>query len=47
MKTAFSGPMIIYGDRNAQGVGATGSNNPNKAPSLVWGGMGLFDPRGQ
>jgi ribosomal protein S6E (S10) len=21
--------------------------NPNKAPSLVWGGMGLFDPRGQ
>lgn len=47
MKTALSGPMIIYGDRNAQGVGATGSNNPNKAPSLVWGGMGLFDPRGQ
>ena len=47
MKTAFSGPMIIYGDRNPQGQGAGGSMNPNKAPSLVWGGMGLFDPRGQ
>ncbi len=47
MKTALSGPMIIYGDRNPQGQGAGGSMNPNKAPSLVWGGMGLFDPRGQ
>jgi hypothetical protein len=47
MKTAFSGPLIVYGDRNAQGVGATGSNNPNKGPSLGWGGWGLFDPRGQ
>lgn len=47
MKTAFSGPLIVYGDRNAQGVGATGSNNAHKAPSLFWGGAGLFDPRGQ
>jgi hypothetical protein len=47
MKTAFSGPLIVYGDRNAQGVGATGSNNAHKGPSLFWGGAGLFDPRGQ
>lgn len=47
MKTTIDGPLIVYGDRNAQGVGATGSNNAHKAPSLAWGGVGLFDPRGQ
>lgn len=47
MKTALSGPMIVYGDRNPQGVGASGSMNPHKAPSLFWGGAGLMDPRGQ
>lgn len=47
MKTAIDGPLIVYGDRNAQGVGPTGTNNSHKAPSLVWGGAGLYDPRGQ
>lgn len=47
MKTAVSGPMIIYGSRSPQGEGATGTSNPNQAPSLAWGGMGLYDPRGQ
>lgn len=44
-KSALPGPLIIYGDRNALGTGATGSNNADKAPSLVWGGTGLIDPR--
>ncbi len=42
-KSAITGPSIIYGDRNPPGAG--GSNNPDKAPSLVWGGWSLFDHR--
>jgi len=45
MKTALSGPLIVYGQRPPKGVGATGSNNPDLAPSLVYGGVGLLDPR--
>lgn len=44
-KTAITGPLIVYGDRNPPGTGATGSVNPDKAPSLIWGGVGLLDPR--
>ncbi len=44
-KSAMPGPLIIYGDRNPPGTGATGSNNADKAPSLIWGGAGLFDYR--
>lgn len=47
MKTAFSGPLIIYGSRSPQGEAATGTSNSQLAPSLVWGGAGLYDPRGQ
>lgn len=43
MKTAFSGPLIIYGDRNPLGAG--GSNNSDKAPSVIWGGTGIYDHR--
>lgn len=46
MKTAFSGPLIVYGDRPPPGTGVTGSNNPDKAPSVFWGGTALLDPRG-
>lgn len=46
MKTAFSGPLIVYGDRPPPGTGVTGSNNPDKAPSVFWGGTMLLDPRG-
>lgn len=45
MKTAISGPHIVYGDRSPTGTGATGSNNPDKAPSTYWGGTGVIDPR--
>lgn len=47
MKTALSGPLIIYGSRNPQGEAATGTSNPHLAPSIGWGGFGLLDPRGQ
>jgi hypothetical protein len=43
MKTAFSGPIIVYGDRNPQGAG--GSSNSDKAPSVFWGGIGIYDHR--
>lgn len=42
-KSALSGPLIIYGDRNPLGAG--GSNNPDKAPSIFWGGAGIMDHR--
>lgn len=47
MKTALSGPLIVYGDRNPGGEASTGASNSQKAPSLLWGGAGLYDPRGQ
>lgn len=42
-KTAFQGPLIVYGDRAPAGV--TGALNPDKAPSLFWGGTAIFDHR--
>jgi hypothetical protein len=36
--TEFTGPLLVPGD------GFT-SNNQDQAPSLVWGGVGLVDPR--
>lgn len=44
--SAFTGPLVVFGDRNPLGTGATGTTNPDKGPSLFWGGAGLFDPRG-
>lgn len=44
-KSAITGPLIIYGDRNPPGTAATTSVNADKAPSLVWGGIGLIDSR--
>jgi hypothetical protein len=41
--TAFEGPLIVYGTRNAPGQG--GTNNPNKAPSPFGQGVGLLDDR--
>lgn len=43
--SAQPGPMVVYGDRNPLGTGATGSNNSSLAPSVVRGGYMLFDPR--
>ena len=44
-KTAFTGPLITFGDRNPIGSGVTGSVNSDKAPNLFWGGNGILDPR--
>lgn len=44
-KSALPGPLIIYGDRPPPGTGPTGSNNPDKAPSPIWGGTSVFDFR--
>jgi len=41
--TAFEGPLIVYGNRNALGQG--GSNNPNKGPSAFGQGVGVLDDR--
>jgi hypothetical protein len=41
--TAIKGPMIAYGTRPT--LGAAGSENPELAPSLFWGGIGGIDPR--
>lgn len=43
MKAAQSGPLIIYGQRPPLNQG--GSNNPDIAPSLIYGGSGFIDPR--
>ena len=37
-ETQFSGPLVISGDGFSTG-------NADAAPSLVWGGVGLVDPR--
>lgn len=42
--TAFK-QLLAYGTRAPIGTGAKGSENPSLAPSLFWGGIGLFDPR--
>ena len=41
--SATPGPSIIFGQRNPPGYG--GSNNPDIAPSAVWGGWITVDPR--
>lgn len=48
MKTATDGPLIVFGDRNPQGSGsgAGGSMNPDKAPSVFYGGLSIMDHRG-
>lgn len=43
MPTAFKGPLIVYGKRPPLG---NSNENPYLAPSLVYGGVGLYDPRG-
>jgi len=43
MKTAFSGPLVVYGSRNPPSYG--GSNNPQQGPGAVYGGNGLLDSR--
>lgn len=43
-KSAQPGPLIIFGQRLP--LGSAGPTNPDLAPSLFWGGSGLFDPRG-
>jgi hypothetical protein len=45
MLTGQSGPLVVYGSRNPLGTGVGGSNNPDIAPSLFYGGANLFDPR--
>lgn len=44
-KSALTGPIISYGDRNPLGTGATGSVNADKAPSIFWGGIATLDQR--
>lgn len=43
MTSANKGPLVIYGTRAPLGSG--GSENPNLAPSIFWGGVGFIDPR--
>lgn len=43
-KSAQPGPLIVFGQRLP--LGSAGPTNPDLAPSLFWGGSGLFDPRG-
>lgn len=45
MKTAFSGPLIVYGSRNSPGLGAGGTNNPDKASSIFDRGVAIMDAR--
>lgn len=45
MKTAMSGPLIVYGQRNSPGLGAGGTNNPDKASSIFERGVALLDGR--
>lgn len=41
--TGLKGPIIAYGTRAP--VGSGGSENPELAPSIFWGGTGFIDPR--
>lgn len=43
--TAMQSPLIVYGDRNALGTTGTGSNNPDRGPSLIDQGIGVLDGR--
>jgi len=45
MTTAMKGPLVIYGQRPPIGTGATGSENPYLAPSMLYGGVGYLDSR--
>ena len=42
-KSAFTGPLISYGQRLP--LGNAGPTNQDLAPSIMWGGVGLLDPR--
>jgi hypothetical protein len=41
--SALKGPLIVYGTRAP--IGSGGSENPELAPSIFWGGVGMIDPR--
>lgn len=41
--SAVKGPLVVYGTRAP--IGSGGSENPDLAPSLFWGGAAVFDPR--
>ncbi len=45
MKTAMSGPLIVYGQRNTPGLGQGGTNNPDKSSSIFERGVALLDGR--
>lgn len=44
-KSAFTGPIIAYGDRNPAAIGSSGQSNPDKAASIFDRGVGLMDGR--
>jgi hypothetical protein len=43
--TAFSGPVISYGQNTIGSNPSTTDYNPDLGPSLFWGGVGRIDPR--
>lgn len=43
--TAFSGPVIAYGQNTIGSNPSTTDYNPDLGPSLFWGGVGRIDPR--
>lgn len=43
MKSAFSGPLVVFGSRTPPAE--AGSNNPDAGPSAFFGGLGYLDPR--
>jgi hypothetical protein len=45
MTSAFKGPLVVYGQRPPIGTGATGSENPYLAPSMLYGTVGYLDSR--
>ena len=44
-KSAFTGPLIVYGQRNPPGLGVGGTTNADRGPSLFYEGIGLLDAR--
>jgi hypothetical protein len=43
--TAFSGPVIAFGQNTIGSNPSTTDYNPDLGPSLFWGGVGRIDPR--
>ena len=43
--SAFSGPLIAYGQNTIGSNPSTTDYNPDLGPSLFWGGVGRIDPR--